>query len=286
MTDLSAQQQRNLRVDRERLRYSRLIVMSLGTFDIHRKDQEQLNQAAITVASLEAIIGDAHLGAALTTTTDTPKSGWATGIPGGGSVSDPTGQAAVTDGEIRRQPVKGDQKDQINSAVGGATRLVELRHLLAKWVRGGLYLHSLARLDPTEERRARLSLGIAEWVADSDHMHRLTTQLAARIQPDKERDEKEPWRGDKELDDENMRRGNCTTCGDFLDGAKDENGTRRQLIVARQATAYTTAIRLCRTCYNSWDDYRKRHDEPEIAQWAAMRLARIQRTDGTEPVHA
>jgi hypothetical protein len=75
MTDLSAPQHRHL-----------------------TRDRQALHLAALTASSLAAILGDAHLGAALVTTPDTPPSKWSTGaIPAKGSVSDPTGSAAVRD---------------------------------------------------------------------------------------------------------------------------------------------------------------------------------------------
>jgi hypothetical protein len=75
MTDLSAPQHRHL-----------------------TRDRQALHLAALTASSLAAILSDAHLGAALVTTPDTPPSKWATGaIPAKGSVSDPTGSSAVRD---------------------------------------------------------------------------------------------------------------------------------------------------------------------------------------------
>lgn len=78
MTDLTAAQHRKLRAD-----------------------QHNLSVATLAASHLAGILVEAHLGAALVTTPDTPSSRWATGgIPGGGTISDPTGQAAVRDAPI------------------------------------------------------------------------------------------------------------------------------------------------------------------------------------------
>lgn len=115
MTDLTAAQQRTLRTDR-----------------VHVRD------VADTAIALFALLEQAHLGAALTTTPDTPSSKWAGGgTPGAGTISDPTGNAAM-----------GDQRtDEL---------LGRLRRALADWRDAGYHAHRLAtqlaaKLEPDEK---------------------------------------------------------------------------------------------------------------------------------------
>ncbi len=187
-----------------------------------RTDIQVIRETLELLTDVRAILGDAHLGAALTSQPDTPGSTWATGAPPVGTVSDPTGQSAVAD--LRTDQLLGE---------------------LARAMTGG--------------RDA--------WY----HPFKLATQLAARLEPDKGATD---WRGDTDLDEENMRAGDCTVCGRHCDG------------IAKPSRLHTLRsdppLKACNACRVSWDAQVKRDQGTDIWVWSEARRKHIERTDGRE----
>ncbi len=187
-----------------------------------RDDKVATRDVLDAAKAIFTLLPDAHLGAALTSTPDTPGSTWATGAPPTGTVSDPTGQSAVTD-----------------------MRPDDLLRLLAT--------------------------ALASWRDAGYHAHRVATQLAARLEPDKGATD---WRGDSDLDEENMGAGDCTVCERICDGAS--KSTRLHTLRSEPP------LKVCNPCRVSWDAQVKRDQGTDIWVWCEARRKHIERTDGRE----